>query len=153
AVTQSVRWHDHDPTELVGNLRGLSLFIASGDGTPGRYDAGKNPLSLAGAGAIEAGVSRMSHDFDHALTAAGIPHSTWFYGSGTLDVVTAPLYAAGRHYRVSGTGGDPKDAVANATGHLAFTVDLGPAHATQQTLFGPAAEQTFTHRQVTIRPS
>src|SRR5439155_26113385 len=74
-------------------------------------------------------------------------------GSGTLDVVTAPLYAAGRHYRVSGTGGDPKDAVANATGHLAFTVDLGPAHATQQTLFGPAAEQTFTHRRVTIRPS
>src|SRR5207248_5045529 len=30
-------------------------------------------------------ISAMSHDFDQALTADGIPHTTWFYGAGTHD--------------------------------------------------------------------
>jgi hypothetical protein len=78
-ATQDVRWRDHDPTELVRNLGGLSLFAATGNGVPGPYDAGPNP----GAQFIEAGIFLMNQNFDRALTDAGIPHTYDSYGNGT----------------------------------------------------------------------
>ena len=80
-LTEDVVWRDHDPTELVRNLRGVSLFQASGNGLPGRYDnpAAPNP----GAQFTEFGIWQMNQAFDQALTGAGIAHTTYFYGNGT----------------------------------------------------------------------
>ena len=30
----AVNWHDHNPTDLVSNLRGAKVYVASGNGTP-----------------------------------------------------------------------------------------------------------------------
>ena len=80
-LTQDVIWRDHDPTELARNFRGVSLYQASGNGLPGRYD---NPASPnPGADLTELGIWQMNQQFDQALTAAGIAHRTDFYGNGT----------------------------------------------------------------------
>ena len=72
-------------------------------------------------------------------------------GSGLLHVDTAALYAPGATYRLTGTGPQGSlSAVANAAGRLQFDVDLGASHVTQQYLFGPQAEATFTHTAVGI---
>jgi hypothetical protein len=226
-VTQDVVWRDHNPTELARNLGGLSLFLATGNGLPGRHDDPTKPNP--GAQATEFGIWQMNMSFDKALTAAGVAHTTDFYGngthswpywiddlrnfvpqmqtaftsarlappavafdfetarqsfsvwdwtftahrdvsemtyltdvnglgflaagSGTLHVDTAPLYVAGRTYRLTGTGGGGlQSAVAQPDGRLHFDVDLGPSHVTQQYLFGPPAEATFTQRYVGIHP-
>ena len=80
-LTQDVRWRDHDPTELVNSLNGLSLFIACGNGFPGRFD---DPTRYNfGAALIEGGALYMNQGFDQALTAAHVAHTTDFYGGGT----------------------------------------------------------------------
>jgi S-formylglutathione hydrolase FrmB len=73
-------------------------------------------------------------------------------GSGGLGVVTAPLYRAGRPYDVTAAGG-PRRVVADAVGRLAFTLDLGPSHDTQQSDFGAGATDGWTHVQVRIAPA
>ena len=78
-LTQDVLWRDHDPTELARNLSALSLYLASGDGRPGRYDSAPN----LGAMGIEGGVFLMTDAFDKALTAARVAHTTNLYGPGT----------------------------------------------------------------------
>lgn len=78
-LTQQVRWQAHDPTSLAANLGSVRLFVASGDGRPGRYDTSFDP----GASGIEAAVDAMSHQFVDALGRAGVPVTTWFYGPGT----------------------------------------------------------------------
>jgi len=80
-VTQDVVWRDHDPTELARNFGGVSLYQASGNGLPGKYDAVSSPNP--GAALTEAGIWQMNQQFDQALTTAGIPHRTDFYGNGT----------------------------------------------------------------------
>jgi S-formylglutathione hydrolase FrmB len=80
-VTQDVVWRDHDPTELVRNLRPLSLYQASGNGQPGRYDDPSKPNP--GASFTEFGIWQMNMALDRALTADGIAHTTDFYGNGT----------------------------------------------------------------------
>ena len=78
-ATQDVHWRDHDPTELVRNLAGLSLYHATGNGMLGPSDTGPNP----GAQFTEAGIFLMNQNFDRALTDAGISHTYDSYGSGT----------------------------------------------------------------------
>jgi S-formylglutathione hydrolase FrmB len=53
-------------------------------------------------------------------------------GSGSVSVVTAPRYAPGAAYEVLGTGGPAAEVVADPSGRLAFTVDLGPGHTADQ---------------------
>ncbi|MBN1528477.1 MAG: hypothetical protein JW895_05420 [Thermoleophilaceae bacterium] len=38
-----VVWRDNSPTALAGNLRGVRLFVRSGDGTPGPFDPASAP--------------------------------------------------------------------------------------------------------------
>lgn len=40
---QEVVWRDNDATNLAGNLRGVKLFVRSGDGVPGPFDAAQPP--------------------------------------------------------------------------------------------------------------
>jgi diacylglycerol O-acyltransferase/trehalose O-mycolyltransferase len=71
-------WAAHDPTELADRLRGIALFVSSGDGRPGPYEppgAGGDPLERA--------VLAESRAFAAALRRLGIPVQIDFYGRGT----------------------------------------------------------------------
>jgi len=76
--TQGWRWSGHNPVELATNLRGLRLFLASGTGQPGPFDAPGQPVD---------GVEQFVHtSFTHmvaALRRAGVPALTEDYGAGT----------------------------------------------------------------------
>ena len=74
--TQRVNWLDNTATYLAENLKGIPLFLACGDGSPGPYD-GPN----SGTDFVEYEVWAMNQSFVTALGAAGIPHT---------DQVTTP---------------------------------------------------------------
>src|SRR4051794_1937982 len=196
-VTQQVIWKDNNPTYLATNLRGVALYLTSGNGNQGEYDA--NPTFDP----VEWTVNEMNKTFVAELDAAGFPHTDDFYGngthtwpywkrdlskflvwldprvgaaapapatfdyrsareevgawgwsfaskpdsrefmylkdvsaggfdatgSGTLDVVTAALYAPGATYAVSGA--TTPTTTADHAGRLHFTLDLGPSHLVQ----------------------
>jgi diacylglycerol O-acyltransferase / trehalose O-mycolyltransferase len=70
-------WRRHDPTVLAPALRGLSLYVSSGDGRPGPLD---DPD--AGRDAIEADVNGQSRAFSDRLRRLRIPAVRRFYGPG-----------------------------------------------------------------------
>jgi diacylglycerol O-acyltransferase / trehalose O-mycolyltransferase len=73
-------WEEHDPTELAGRLRGIPLFVSSGDGRPGRYEppgAHRDPLERVVLGESRAFVA--------ALRRLEIPVAADFYGHGIHD--------------------------------------------------------------------
>ena len=70
-------WARHDPTELAQELRGVRLFVSSGDGRPGRFDA---PAQREDP--IERTVFRESRAFAGRLRALGIGFRADFYGAG-----------------------------------------------------------------------
>jgi diacylglycerol O-acyltransferase / trehalose O-mycolyltransferase len=71
------QWAAHDPTELAGQLRGVRLFVASGNGEPGPYES-----SGARRDRIEATTYRESRAFAARLRSLRIPLRTDFYGAG-----------------------------------------------------------------------
>jgi diacylglycerol O-acyltransferase / trehalose O-mycolyltransferase len=73
-------WAAHDPTELADRLRGIALFVSSGDGRPGPYEP-----PGAGRNAIERSVLRESRAFVAALRRSDIPVRADFYGPGIHD--------------------------------------------------------------------
>ena len=77
-VIHPMGWESHDPTFLASNLRGLSLYIASGNGVPCLDDIAPDPNTVF----AEATVFEMSQHLDAALTADGISHETDFYNCG-----------------------------------------------------------------------
>jgi hypothetical protein len=78
-VLQRMNLEGHDPTALAGNLRGLHVFVASGNGADGPYDTTPNPE----ASLIEAGAYLEGTAFADALSEAGVDATTSFYGPGT----------------------------------------------------------------------
>jgi diacylglycerol O-acyltransferase/trehalose O-mycolyltransferase len=78
-ATQGVVWHDNDPTETAGNLRGTRLFVRSGDGTPGPLD----PPGSAGPDVVETVVGQMNQALMAALKAAGVTGVDAAFGHGT----------------------------------------------------------------------
>lgn len=80
-VWQRDNWSAHNPTALAPRLRGVSLFVASGNGLPGRHD--ETPPRPPESMAFEAVIYRMSQNFVEALERAEVPVTTWFYGNGT----------------------------------------------------------------------
>jgi S-formylglutathione hydrolase FrmB len=78
-VTHDANWRAHNPTDLVNNLRGITLFVACGNGLPGgTHEDPNNP----GAYFIEGGAYQMNVNFVRALDHAHIPHTDRFYGPG-----------------------------------------------------------------------
>jgi S-formylglutathione hydrolase FrmB len=72
-------WAAHNPTALVNQLRGIPLYISSGDGLPG-------PLGWSSGGAVlEASAFVQSKLFLRAATAAGDNVTVDFYGAGVHD--------------------------------------------------------------------
>jgi len=80
-VTNRIFWEDHDPTDLVPGLRGLSLYMAAGNGISCPDDP--EPDSLEAGLVQESTVYEQTQNLDAALTAAAIPHVTDLYGCGT----------------------------------------------------------------------
>ncbi len=86
-------WAVNDPYVHADKLRGLNLYISSGNGLPGVYDTMNNKYALPGAyglanqlligGVIEAGVNYCSHNLQAKLNSLGIPATYNFRNSGT----------------------------------------------------------------------
>jgi S-formylglutathione hydrolase FrmB len=73
-------WAAHDPTELAARLRGVRLFVSSGNGRPGPLDppaTKRNP--------VERVVYAESRAFARRLRELRIPARVDFYGPGTHD--------------------------------------------------------------------
>ncbi|WP_254206923.1 alpha/beta hydrolase [Nocardia alni] len=86
-------WTANDPVVNADRLRGLNLYISSGNGLPGQYDTLNGKYALPGAyglanqliigGAIEAGVNYCTHNLQHKLDSLGIPATYNFQPAGT----------------------------------------------------------------------
>ncbi|HWC33301.1 MAG TPA: alpha/beta hydrolase family protein [Mycobacteriales bacterium] len=84
-TTHRIGWEAADPTYLAADLSHHRLFIATGNGRPGKFDstAPQYAAETAAAGAVEQGIHQMNQDFVRALDAARVPHIDDFYGNGT----------------------------------------------------------------------
>ena len=79
-VTHQAAWRAADPVVGAARLRGMSVYLASGNGMPcSPSDAQYSPYGVPLA---EAAIQRTVADLDAALTAARVPHTTDFYGCG-----------------------------------------------------------------------
>jgi diacylglycerol O-acyltransferase / trehalose O-mycolyltransferase len=74
------QWAAHDPAELAGRLKGVRLFVASGNGAPGPLDRGRRHHDP-----IEARVLVESRAFASRLHRLHIPAQVDFYGAGVHD--------------------------------------------------------------------
>ncbi|MET9488543.1 alpha/beta hydrolase family protein [Nocardia sp. NPDC006630] len=89
----SPEWAANDPVVNAEKLRGTALYISSGSGLPGQYDALDGPYALPGqyglanqmiiGGAIEAGTNYCSHNLAAKLDSLGIPATYNFRATGT----------------------------------------------------------------------
>jgi S-formylglutathione hydrolase FrmB len=79
-ATDEINWADHDPATLANNLRGLDLFLYTGNGVPGPLDP--SPVNPYGT-FIEGAVHQDTVDFHNRLDALGIPSFYDDYGPGT----------------------------------------------------------------------
>jgi S-formylglutathione hydrolase FrmB len=75
--TDQVRWRAHNPTDLAVNLRGMALWLRTGNGEPGGLVPG-----LSGTDVIEAGVEAMAKTLHQRLLGLHIPHTFDDYGPG-----------------------------------------------------------------------
>jgi S-formylglutathione hydrolase FrmB len=72
-----VRWRAHNPADLAENLRGLALWIRTGNGQPGGPFPGTTHLD-----GIESGVEAMGKNVHARLRKLHIPHVFDDYGAG-----------------------------------------------------------------------
>jgi len=86
-------WAANDPYIHADKLRGMNLYISTGNGLPGLYDTENNqygapgPYGLANqllvGGVIEAAVNYCSHNLQQKLNTLGIPATYNFRDPGT----------------------------------------------------------------------
>jgi S-formylglutathione hydrolase FrmB len=76
-VAQYDIWAAHDPTVIANRLRGVDLFVASGNGQPGPFDP---PAS--GTDSVEVLVDTMSHALTDRLSQLHIRYTADFYSAG-----------------------------------------------------------------------
>lgn len=77
-LLDEVRWRAHNPVDLAPNMKGLSLFVSSGDGRSGPLDpAGGLPIDV-----VESGVYLMNVELATRLRSLGISFTADFYGPG-----------------------------------------------------------------------
>jgi S-formylglutathione hydrolase FrmB len=78
-LTDEINWRGHDPATLLTNLRGMSLYMWTATGLPGKYDSG---VDLAASG-IEAITHESTMLFHQHLNQAHIPSHYYDYVFGT----------------------------------------------------------------------
>jgi S-formylglutathione hydrolase FrmB len=74
-TSEEVRWREHNPWDLAGNLEGLSLTLRTGNGQPG------GPGGDSGD-PVEAEVHNESVSMHNRLLQLGLPHVWDDYGAG-----------------------------------------------------------------------
>ncbi len=89
----SPEWAANDPYLHAEALRGLELYVSTGNGLPGRWDTLNGPHTLPGSyglanqilvgGVIEAGTNFCTHNLKTRLDSLGIPATFNFRDSGT----------------------------------------------------------------------
>ncbi|MDX3732660.1 alpha/beta hydrolase [Streptomyces caniscabiei] len=79
-ILQADNWKAHNPVDLAAELRGVSLFVASGNGLAGRYD---DAVSAVTGAPLEILMHQSAENFVAALDRAQVPVTTWLYGNGT----------------------------------------------------------------------
>ncbi|WP_203236891.1 alpha/beta hydrolase [Nocardia panacis] len=89
----SADWVANDPYVHADGLRGLDLYISSGNGLPGPHDTLDNQYGPPGAfglanqlligGVIEAGTNYCTHNLQNRLNQLGIPATFDFQPNGT----------------------------------------------------------------------
>ncbi|MEV0105695.1 alpha/beta hydrolase family protein [Nocardia sp. NPDC050799] len=89
----SPEWAANDPYLHAEGLRGLELYVSTGNGLPGRWDTLDGPHTLPGSyglanqilvgGVIEAGTNFCTHNLKTRLDSLGIPATFNFRDSGT----------------------------------------------------------------------
>jgi S-formylglutathione hydrolase FrmB len=128
------------------------LQEAYGRPAPDRFDYRRaDPAFAVWGWAFRADPARAAEFLDvRDASRAGVTLT----GSGRQTVTTAGYFQPGQRVRIDdGTSG--REVVANEAGRITVTVDLGPAHATQQ-YRDPVAEQApgyFTTRTVRFDPA
>ena len=71
-------WAAHNPYDLANSLRGVTLFVSSGNGVPGPLDPSGASLDV-----LEVAAQVASQTFTARLSSLGIPVTTDYYGSGS----------------------------------------------------------------------
>jgi diacylglycerol O-acyltransferase/trehalose O-mycolyltransferase len=77
-VQQAAIWAAHNPYDVAGKLRGIPLYMSSGDGNPGPFDA-----AGTGADGIEQWIHAQNTAFAAQAETLGLRLTTDFYGAGT----------------------------------------------------------------------
>ena len=81
-VAQADIWADHNPADLVANLRGLALYVSCGNGQLGPLDPpGTDPSGLLAQ--LEAALLLHNHEFVARAHELDIDVTVDFYGAGT----------------------------------------------------------------------
>jgi S-formylglutathione hydrolase FrmB len=84
ATSEAVWWHDKDPTDLAGNLRGIELYNAAGTGAVAPDEVQASGPTAALACYEESTIRLQNMDFNRALKRAGVPN-TWVPHQGCHD--------------------------------------------------------------------
>ena len=89
----SEEWVKNDPYVNAEQLRGVDLYVSTGNGLPGRWDTLNGPHTLPGSGGlanqmlvggvIEAGTNFCTHNLQNRLGELGIPATFNFRDNGT----------------------------------------------------------------------
>ncbi|WP_328398749.1 alpha/beta hydrolase [Nocardia sp. NBC_00416] len=89
----SPAWVENDPYVNAEKLRGVDLYVSTGNGLPGRWDTLNGPHTLPGSyglanqilvgGVIEAGTNYCTHNLKNRLDSLGIPATFNFRDTGT----------------------------------------------------------------------
>jgi S-formylglutathione hydrolase FrmB len=91
---RDIRWHERNPADLVSNLRGVSVYVASGNGVAcGPDDLTDRPNFIAQG---DAGTLVMTRDYYvPAARSAGVDVTDDFYGCGvhTMRYAERDLHA------------------------------------------------------------
>lgn len=90
-VQDAIDWHNHDPTELASNLRDVRLYLSAGNGVPCPDDATAPPSLLI---SVEPGILKMTQDFDSALSAADVRHTTELSPCGVHNLQSSQRHLA-----------------------------------------------------------
>ena len=115
-----MRWRAHNPTDLAENLRGLKLWLRTGNGQPGGPFGGGDNIDIT-----ELGVAAQAFTLHRACEELRIPHLFEDYGPGhhlwpywnrglrqTLPAIMARLKQSARPpARVTFTAAEPSYAV------------------------------------------
>ncbi len=79
-LTHQANWVGHDPTDLLENMRPMSLWLFTGNGLPGPLDP--TPINPEGS-AIEVLAHAMTTSMEQRAVQLGIPIHLDDYGAGT----------------------------------------------------------------------